>query len=460
MEKIKVLYIDDEIANLNSFKASFRRSFDIYTAISAEEGMKILSEVPIEVLLSDQRMPGKTGVDFFESILDIYPNPIRILVTAYVDKDAIIDSINKGRVYQFVTKPWNDIDLKLTIQNAYQLYLLKEQNKNINLKYKRIFSESSDPIIIFDTKGFIIDYNKVAIELLDHVNDKNNYLFDSIIADKIDAEQILKTIEEDGGIKDFECEIISKNDEKRICLLSVNSITNNYGEIINYQALIKDITERSRSNQLLLKKIIETQEFERERISKELHDGIGQSLAAIHFNLESLKDNYLSKNDISKELYSLPKLVNETIQDLRRICFNTLPLVLQTYGLINAIEVIRLNLSTADFNIKFNCDEDYIELSNTLEISIFRIIQEFINNSVKHSNATEVVIDLSCSEKNIILKLKDNGIGFNINDLVISKGYGLRNIKTRIESVQGQISMNSSDKTGTQFDIEIPVLVA
>ena len=77
MEKIKVLYIDDEVSNLNAFKASFRRQFDVYTATSADEGYDILKSDPIEVVISDQRMPGKTGTDFFESIdklsnIDLY----------------------------------------------------------------------------------------------------------------------------------------------------------------------------------------------------------------------------------------------------------------------------------------------------------------------------------------------------------------------------------------------------
>ena len=139
MEKIKVLYIDDEVINLQAFKATFRRQFDIYLAKSADEGMEVLKNNPIEVVIADQRMPNKTGVDFFESILDIHPNPIRILLTAYSDINAIIDAINKGQVYRYVTKPWSEYDLKLTIENAYQLYLLKEQNNKLNLNNQILF---------------------------------------------------------------------------------------------------------------------------------------------------------------------------------------------------------------------------------------------------------------------------------------------------------------------------------
>ena len=166
MERINVLYLDDEASNLKAFKAAYRRIFNVYTALSAEEGYKVLKQFPIEVIIADQRMPGKTGVDFFQSILETYPHPIRILLTAYTDINAVIDAINKGQVYRYVTKPWNDFDLKLTIENAYQLYLLKEQHNKLNAKYHKVFTQATDPIILFDLKGRIIDYNKSAVDFI------------------------------------------------------------------------------------------------------------------------------------------------------------------------------------------------------------------------------------------------------------------------------------------------------
>ncbi|MFK5883967.1 MAG: histidine kinase [Candidatus Izemoplasma sp.] len=458
MEKIKVLYIDDEVGNLNAFKASFRRQFEIYTATSADEGLKVLKTAPIEVVISDQRMPGKTGIDFFESILDIHPNPIRILLTGYTDIDAVIDSINKGRVYSYVTKPWNDYDLKLTIENAYHLYHLKEQNNKLNIKYRKVFADSSDPILLFDQRGRVIDYNKASMNLFATENNPLNLVsIKNIIKDKNDAKQIIEKLKSTGIINNFECQVYGKNNEIKNCLLSANKITNSYGETISYQAIIKDITERSKMNQLLLKKTIETQEQERERISRDLHDGVGQSLAAIKLQLESLKANHSQNKDINNELKVIPEILQNAIKDLRRICFNTLPLVLQEYGLIKAIKELQSNVYNLDFKLIFNYSNDFPKMTKSLEISIFRIIQEFINNSIKHSGATEVNIDLENNKEHIILNLKDNGIGFNINDLELFKGHGLKNIKTRIDSFKGNIKINSTIDNGTEFDIAFPI---
>lgn len=131
---INVLYIDDEPHNLTSFRASFRREFNVFTAESAEEGRKILEQRLIHVILSDQRMPKMTGIEFFESILATFPDPIRILITGYTDINAVIDSINRGQVYKYLTKPWNENDIKNFIIKAYEVYSLRKENVELTNK--------------------------------------------------------------------------------------------------------------------------------------------------------------------------------------------------------------------------------------------------------------------------------------------------------------------------------------
>ncbi|HTM99325.1 MAG TPA: hybrid sensor histidine kinase/response regulator [Pedobacter sp.] len=127
---IKVLYIDDEENNLQAFKASFRRLYEIYTAISAADGLKILESVNIHVVIADQKMPNITGVEFFKSIAVTYPDPIRILLTGYTDIEALADAINHGDIYRYITKPWNDLELHNSIKNAYDAYRSKIDLRN------------------------------------------------------------------------------------------------------------------------------------------------------------------------------------------------------------------------------------------------------------------------------------------------------------------------------------------
>ena len=134
--QIGVLYVDDEVNNLNSFKAAFRRYFTIYTAQSAREGRKVLENEEIGVIITDQRMPGETGIEFLESILPIYPDTIRILLTGFSDINAVMGAINRGQVYKYLVKPWQDDELKMYIQNALELYNLRKENKELAHKLK------------------------------------------------------------------------------------------------------------------------------------------------------------------------------------------------------------------------------------------------------------------------------------------------------------------------------------
>lgn len=131
---INVLYIDDEVHNLNAFRAGFRRLFNIFLAESAAEGRKVLETENIHVILTDQRMPVMTGIEFLESILDEFPDPIRILMTGFADINAVIDAINKGKVYKYIQKPWMEDELRIHIEKAYDIYSLRQEKRDLTQK--------------------------------------------------------------------------------------------------------------------------------------------------------------------------------------------------------------------------------------------------------------------------------------------------------------------------------------
>jgi len=118
---IRVLYLDDEEPNLFSFKAAFRRDFEVHTCDEPHKAVRMLDEHDFHVVLSDQRMPRISGVEFFELIMPDHPDISRVLVTGYADTDAVVDAINKGQVYRFVSKPWNEEELRGVIKAAYAL---------------------------------------------------------------------------------------------------------------------------------------------------------------------------------------------------------------------------------------------------------------------------------------------------------------------------------------------------
>jgi response regulator RpfG family c-di-GMP phosphodiesterase len=133
-DKITILYVDDEMNNLISFKAVFRIKYHVLTAISGEEATKILRNNTVNIIITDQRMPQMTGVEFLESILNEFPDPIRILLTGYADMNAVIDAVNKGKIFHYLTKPWNEEELDMTITRAYDVYKQKIEEREMTNK--------------------------------------------------------------------------------------------------------------------------------------------------------------------------------------------------------------------------------------------------------------------------------------------------------------------------------------
>lgn len=137
-EQIKVLYVDDEENNLFSFKAAFRREFEIFTAISGQAGLELLDQEDIHIIVTDQRMPGMTGVEFLQHVLKKNPDPIRILLTGFADINAVIDAINKGEVYRYLTKPWDADSVRNSIKQAYEVFTLRKENERLVNELKKV----------------------------------------------------------------------------------------------------------------------------------------------------------------------------------------------------------------------------------------------------------------------------------------------------------------------------------
>ncbi len=184
MEKFSrnVLYVDDEEQNLITFRASFRRDFNVFTARSAQEAIELMRLQTIPVVLTDQRMPEMTGVQFLEKILPEFPDSYRIIVTGYTDMEAIIQAVNNGHIFQYITKPWNEHELKMTISNALDLYHLhqenqrllhalndkvKEQEKTLNLFKRYVPKEVVEKALKEETPLFEGELRDVAVMFCD-----------------------------------------------------------------------------------------------------------------------------------------------------------------------------------------------------------------------------------------------------------------------------------------------------
>jgi signal transduction histidine kinase len=151
-QKLDILYVDDEENNLNSFRAYFRKEYEVYTATNAKDAFLLLEKNPIAIIISDQRMPVISGIEFLKKTIEKYPDSMRVLITAYADIDVVIDAINQGQITKFIQKPWDWDKLSLTIENCALIYKsrieLKQKNEELqktnNELNKFVYSVSHD----------------------------------------------------------------------------------------------------------------------------------------------------------------------------------------------------------------------------------------------------------------------------------------------------------------------------
>lgn len=201
-----------------------------------------------------------------------------------------------------------------------------------------------------------------------------------------------------------------------------------------------------------LEALIEGEEKERKRIAQELHDGLNGDLSAIKYRLTTFEESGLSAID-TENLNKVINMIDDSCAQVRNISHNLMPSSILEYGLIETIREYCLKINTHEhFQIDFQFFGNYLSLSKKTETVIYRIIQELVTNILKHSKATEALIQFNYREDELFITVEDNGIGFDKN--AISKGIGHQNIQTRIDFLNAQINVDSSS-AGTSYTISI-----
>ncbi len=198
------------------------------------------------------------------------------------------------------------------------------------------------------------------------------------------------------------------------------------------------------------------QEKERERIARELHDGIGVLLSTASIHFSSVEEK--SDEATSEMLQKANKLLKDASREVRQISHNMMPGVLSKFGLEEAIEDLCEDVEEAgDMTVDLHLSLDEERLPENMEIMIYRIIQEMLNNAIKHAQASKVNLSLIRRDEEILIAFKDDGVGFDEASLPHGKNIGLSGIRSRIEYMGGRIELLSQPGKGTSYSIAIPV---
>jgi signal transduction histidine kinase len=210
--------------------------------------------------------------------------------------------------------------------------------------------------------------------------------------------------------------------------------------------------EKIKQDKLRFKAAIESEEKERIRIAKELHDGLGQLLSTAKLNLSGL-DGSIDKDD-EKLLTNSITILDDAVNEVRSISHNLMPTALINYDLIRAIDSLceKIN-NSAQINIEFNHSEFNHSLNKETEITLYRIIQEIVNNMIKHSGTNKIDILLVTNNNSINLTIQDFGKGFDTDIIKEDKGIGWQNIFSRVSMLNGNIDIISKKEKGTKITV-------
>ncbi len=326
--------------------------------------------------------------------------------------------------------------------------------------FNNIFNSVSDIIFIMEKNGKMRDINSAGYALFGYCPAKPDEMnmFD-LFQNKDGLTVFQKQLLQSHSVVNMRTKLKDKNGKAIECMISANKMEDKGVGIVGYQGIIKDMTKEKETENLVIRTIVDTQEQERERFARDLHDSLGQQLSGIKFFLATLKKMDLSSGKKHDELLSKSEAaINNAAVDLRSICFNLMPRALENFGLSHAItELCRKMEAEGSLSFIISISKNFPPLNKPLEIAIFRIVQEFINNSIKHGKASEVKITMKSSSEILNITLQDNGVGFDSTSLNKFEGMGLKNVRSRVGSYNGDVKIESVVNRGTRYYLKIPL---
>lgn len=394
--------------------------------------------------------------------------------------------------FLFIFKPTNKrIELliskllsseKKAIKLAYDTEVLSEVKEN-SVKELKSLNYAMENTLLYcrvAPDGSVIHIGEKFSKLLQYnpfVSDKKfSQVLTPIEKEQLAIDQIIKEKQRTGW--QGEINITNRNNETIWLDLSIVPviIKKNESELL---IICFDITERKKAEKeverlntehtndklnqqkTISSKIVENQENEQNRIAKEIHDGIGQMLTGLKFSLESI--NLDDKEKSAQKIEYLKKLSLDIIKGVRTATFNLMPPELSDHGIVSSLAKLTLELSKlTGKNILFYNKTDFDQrLDSLIEINIYRLTQEAINNAIKYADSTHIIVQLSHSENILSIIIDDNGKGFD--PVAVEKkrnsesGMGLLFMKERIQYINGRVFINSIINEGTRITFNIPI---
>lgn len=366
----------------------------------------------------------------------------------WVETQAFLFTDDQNKQYRWLGI-MRDISEQLRIQS-----LIKESEE----KLKTIFNTTKDGIVLLNKNMEVFDVNNSALKRIGYSREeivgKNAAGFLIKEEHSLLAQHLLSVWNKD-VINNFETEIIIKDDGSFPVEISATALQIDKQEML--LLVIRDISERKQLEKKLLHSVINTEEKERIHFSQELHDGLGPLLSAAKMYTEWLAESEPG-TDQKLIIQDIKKLLIESTQTVKDISFKLSPHILQNYGIVEALNAYAEKVKQSS---KAHIAINAVNIGRTdeiIETIVYRVICECINNALKYAKADNIIVSLKLTDHILNIDLSDDGIGFDISTVSEKhKGIGLLNIQSRLKSINGQFSIQSTPDSGTKVSIKIPL---
>ncbi|NNF98674.1 MAG: PAS domain S-box protein [Desulfobacteraceae bacterium] len=346
--------------------------------------------------------------------------------------------------------------------------------RNSEVKYRELVENANTSIIRFDTNGYITFFNEFAQQFFGYTEKEilGKHVLNTILPSVDSAGRNLeknleKLLKNPGDYPSLEIENICRNGERVWVTWTNRAVTDNTNQVTELLMVGIDNTSRKQAQERikhLTQQLIRVQESERQKISRDLHDNVAQDLSSLKIGLETLLDDQPDiKSATRQKMDYLTSMLQRSISSVRDLSYDLRPPGLDQLGLVRTIFLYCEEFSQhSGFKIDFNAaGMSNLTIDFDTEINIYRMVQEALRNTQKHAGATEAAIWLVASSPNILLRIKDNGIGFNVNKRRLKslkeRRMGLQSMRERAGLLNGTMKIQSKPGRGTTISIEIPI---
>lgn len=466
---INILVVEDNPADFylieGMLKSSTIKVKDIYPATRISEACEVLQTHAVGLVLLDLSLPDSFGLDSFLNIKSFVQQIPVIILTGLSESTVALEALQQGAQDYLVKGQFKTDLLARAIKYSIERKNAEEKIIASEEKYRQMFYKNPFPAWIYDIENLqILEVNDAAIQKYEY--DRNEFLA-LTIEDVRPAEEI-PALKKSIGIHKEALplqEKVWKHKKKNgdIMLMEVTFYQINYFGKIAMQAQMNDVTEKIRMEKELLQQqkikqrqiteaVLNAQEKERKGIAEELHDNINQILATSKLFLNTaLQDEVVDADLVSKS----QDYISMAMEEIRKLSKALITPAFIESGLKQSIEELIENIGVAK-KISITADLDDLEktnLSEGLKITIYRIIQEQLNNILKHAEAAVITIRINIKEGLVLLFIGDDGKGFDTH--LRRKGIGITNINNRAELYNGKVELDSSPGNGCRLKVEL-----